>query len=64
VMIRSLDGLGLSVLAAGLSPQTAFVLGDTGNRDAAFTLDADGFTVNGNDEINRSGESFRYFAWV
>jgi len=64
VMIRSLDGTGLSVLAAGLSPQTAFVLGDTGNRDAAFTLDADGFTVNGSDEINRSGESFRYFAWV
>ncbi len=63
VMIRSVDGAGASVLTDDLSSNTAFDLRD-GSRDSAFTLDSDGFTVNGNDKINRSGETFRYFAWV
>jgi len=63
VIVRSLDGTGISVLHGDLSPLTAFNI-FTGTRDAAFTLDADGFTVNGSGAINRSGESFRYFAWV
>jgi len=63
VMIRSLDGTGACVLSAGFSPQSAFNLLD-GGREGTFSLDADGFTVDGSGAINRSGENFRYFAWV
>jgi len=62
VMIRAVDGAGAFVLIDDLSPKTALNLND-GNRGGGFSLDSDGFTVDAGD-VNRSGEDYRYFAWV
>ncbi len=62
VLVRAIDGAGVFLLDDNLFPDTAYKI-DGPARDAAFTLDADGFTVDAGD-VNRSGESYRYFAWA
>jgi len=61
VLVRSVDDQHVFLLSEELIPDTAANL-TNGDRDAAFTLDTDGFTVDtGN--MNASGDQYRYFAW-
>jgi hypothetical protein len=63
VLVRSVTGSGVSLLAGALSGGTAYDLG-SGSRNGPFGLDTDGFTVGGTGNINQSGVSYRYLAWI
>jgi len=61
VLVRSADDQHVFLLSEELIPDTAANL-TNGDRDAAFTLDTDGFTVDSGN-MNASGDQYRYFAW-
>ena len=61
-MIRSTDFEGLFILSDDLNGDTAYDV-FAGGRDADFTLDADGFTVDAGD-VNMNNIDYRYFAWA
>ncbi|RIA56755.1 DUF7483 domain-containing protein [Dichotomicrobium thermohalophilum] len=62
VLIRAVDGDGVFIIHENMFPDEAIRLDDPG-RDASFTMDADGFTVD-TGQANRSGDVYRYFAWA